>query len=113
MGEPFTSETAALSTRSRRDGALDNALAALERLAGAPGCLERPDTPDQHVTAVRRLPAMPASYAPFPEALDGRLTSALAARGISQLYTHQADAIGHALSGRNVVVITPTASGKT
>src|SRR5258707_61382 len=51
MGEPFTSETAALSTRSRRNGALDNALAALEKLAGAPGGIERPDTPDQHVTA--------------------------------------------------------------
>ena len=34
-------------------------------------------------------------------------------RGIDQLYTHQAAAIGHALAGRNVVVTTPTASGKT
>ena len=37
----------------------------------------------------------------------------LAARGIDQLYTHQAEAIDHALAGRNVVVVTPTASGKT
>ena len=107
MGEPLTSETAALSTRSRRDSALD---AALEKLAGV---AERPDTPDQHVTALRRLPAVPASYAPFPDALDERLKVALRTRGISQLYTHQADAIAHALGGRNVVVITPTASGKT
>ena len=49
----------------------------------------------------------------FPTALDPRLTSALAARGVEQLYTHQAEAIEHALAGRNVVVITPTASGKT
>ncbi len=27
--------------------------------------------------------------------------------------THQADAVGHVLAGRNVVVVTPTASGKT
>ena len=107
MGEPLASETAALSTRSRRDGALD---AALEKLAGV---AERPDTPDQHVTALRRLPAVAAAYAPFPEALDERLRAALRTRGISQLYTHQADAIAHALGGRNVVVITPTASGKT
>jgi DEAD/DEAH box helicase domain-containing protein len=101
-----------LATRSRRDGT-DNALAAaLERLApGSPA--ERPDAPDLHVTAVRRLPAVAAQYAPFPEALDDRLKRALAARGISQLYTHQAEAIDHALAGRNVVVITPTASGKT
>src|SRR5437899_3670216 len=101
--------TTDLATRSRRDGALD---AALERLA--PGRMpERPDTPDRHVTAVRRLPAVAARYAPFPEALDERLRRALASRGISQFYTHQAEAIDHALAGRHVVVITPTASGKT
>jgi DEAD/DEAH box helicase domain-containing protein len=97
-----------LATRSRRDSALD---AALERLA--PGPPERADTPDLHVTAVRRLPEAPARYAPFPDALDPRLKGALATRGISQLYTHQAASIDHALAGRNVVVITPTASGKT
>src|SRR3990170_6315376 len=109
MAQPEKPETSALATRSRRDGALE---AALERLAPdrAP---ERPDTPDLHVTAVRRLPAAAAQYAPFPAALDARLLSALQARGISQLYTHQAEAIEHALAGRHVVVITPTASGKT
>ena len=102
-------ETRALESRSRRDGALD---AALERLAL--GHLpERPDTPDLHVTAVRRLPAVAAQYAPFPAGLDERLRHALATRGISQLYTHQAEAIDHALAGRNAVVVTPTASGKT
>ncbi len=32
---------------------------------------------------------------------------------MEQLYTHQAEAFGHVLAGRNVVTITPTASGKT
>jgi len=50
---------------------------------------------------------------PFPEALDARLRQALESRGIARLYTHQAESIGHALAGRDVVVITPTASGKT
>src|SRR3989440_11043410 len=95
--------------RSHAENALD---AALERLA--PGRVgERPDTPDLHVTALRRLPALAAQYVPFPKPLDRRLTNALDARGIKQLYTHQADAIEHAINGRNVVVITPTASGKT
>jgi DEAD/DEAH box helicase domain-containing protein len=94
--------------RSHTENALD---AALERLAAGP--VDRPDTPDQHITAVRRLPAVTAQFAPFPDALDSRLKGALASRGIEQLYIHQADAIGHALAGRNVVVITPTASGKT
>ncbi|PYR22775.1 MAG: hypothetical protein DMF94_03445 [Acidobacteria bacterium] len=94
--------------RSRPDGALD---AALERIGGSDN--NRPDTPDLHVTAVRQLPAVAAELAPFPAALDDRLTRALQSRGIDRLYTHQADAINHALAGRHVVVVTPTASGKT
>ena len=95
--------------RMADEGALD---AALGRLV--PGDLpERPDTPDLPVTAVRRLPAVAAEFAAFPDALDSRLTQALRSRGIEQLYTHQAEAIGHVLGRRNVVVVTPTASGKT
>ena len=96
------------ATTSRGDGALD---AALERLGGRE--LDRPDTPDLPVTAVRRLPAVTARLAPFPDALDERLKQALRARGIAELYTHQAQVIEHALAGRHTVVITPTASGKT
>ena len=72
-----------------------------------------PDHPDAHVTAVRRMPPSPASTAPYPEALDPRLCDTLRARGIAELYTHQAEAVAHVLAGRNVVVTTPTASGKT
>jgi DEAD/DEAH box helicase domain-containing protein len=109
MFDAWPPETSALRVRSGREGALD---AALQRLV--PGHLpDRPDAPDLQITAVRRLPAVGARYAPFPEALDSRLQDALVARGVSQLYTHQADAIAHALSGRHTVVITPTASGKT
>ena len=101
--------TSALATPSGRDGALD---AALDRLA--PGRVaDRSDTPDLHVTAVRRLAAVAATYAEFPSVLDPRLCQALATRGVTAPYTHQAAAIDHALGGRNVVVITPTASGKT
>lgn len=65
------------------------------------------------VTAWQRLPARPARTAPFPAALDRRLARALEQRGISTLYTHQAAAIEAAWRGENVVVVTPTASGKT
>jgi DEAD/DEAH box helicase domain-containing protein len=107
MNELTTTDTRV--RKPGRDGALD---AALDRLV--PGRLpDRPDNPDGHVTAVRRMAAVAAECAPFPEALDPRLTTALQARGISQLYTHQAATIEHALAGRHAVVITPTASGKT
>ena len=91
-----------------KDRALQEAVARL-------GLSPRPGGPDADpiVTATRRLPAAAAQYAPFPETTDIRLRAVLAARGIEQLYTHQADAFEHALAGRNVVTITPTASGKT
>jgi DEAD/DEAH box helicase domain-containing protein len=41
------------------------------------------------------------------------LWSILAKRGISQLYSHQAHAIDLVRNGRDVVLVTPTASGKT
>src|SRR5439155_1543771 len=60
--------------RSHAENALD---AALERLA--PGRVgERPDTPDLHVTALRRLPALAAQYVPFPKPLDRRTIRARA-----------------------------------
>ncbi len=96
----------------RTDPAHDIALqTALDRLTG--GTAERPDRPDGWVTAVRRLPARTAEYAPFPEEIDPRVREILGDRGIEQLYTHQAAAISHAMAGRNVVITTPTASGKT
>ena len=85
---------------------------ALERF-GAGRSIAPADNPDGWVTTVRTLPAIDARYAPWPELVDARLRSALEARGISQLYTHQAAALTHALGGDNVVVTTPTASGKT
>jgi DEAD/DEAH box helicase domain-containing protein len=65
------------------------------------------------VTAVHRIAAMSGRYVPVPERLDRRLARVLEARGISEVYTHQAEAIDHVLAGRDVVVVTPTASGKT
>src|SRR5207245_1016517 len=44
----------------------------------------------RHLTLDHTLPARPARYAGFPDSLDLRLGQALAARGISRLYTHQA-----------------------
>jgi DEAD/DEAH box helicase domain-containing protein len=65
------------------------------------------------VRAIRRQPARAAQYAPMPESVSTALADALRARGIDQLYTHQAASVAAALEGRNVVVVTPTASGKT
>ncbi|MGA2185438.1 MAG: DEAD/DEAH box helicase [Bryobacteraceae bacterium] len=69
--------------------------------------------PDSPIRAIRRQPAREAAYAGMPEELDPTLRAMLEARGIPQLYTHQADAFRLSSAGKNVVVVTPTASGKT
>jgi DEAD/DEAH box helicase domain-containing protein len=65
------------------------------------------------ITAVRHIEARPAVFAPFPSSLDPRLVEALRARGISQLYLHQAQAFEIVAKGEHLVTVTPTASGKT
>src|SRR5918996_3847040 len=65
------------------------------------------------VTAHRTLEPQPPRSAAWPGALDPRLGDGLRRRGVEALYTHQAQAIEAALAGRNVCVVTPTASGKT
>ncbi|MEX0782154.1 MAG: DEAD/DEAH box helicase [Dehalococcoidia bacterium] len=64
-------------------------------------------------TLVRRIEERAPRFAPWPEGLDTSLLYALRQQGIAEPYTHQARAIEHAVAGRNVVVVTPTASGKT
>ena len=61
----------------------------------------------------RVVPATEGRYAPFPDDLDERLSGALRSRGIDRLYSHQAAVWTEVRAGRNVVVVTPTASGKT
>ncbi|HEY4689507.1 MAG TPA: DEAD/DEAH box helicase [Anaerolineae bacterium] len=67
----------------------------------------------RNVAAWERIPARAARFSPAPAALDPRLIDALRARGIEQLYTHQAEAVESALRGENPVIVTATASGKT
>jgi DEAD/DEAH box helicase domain-containing protein len=59
------------------------------------------------------LEPQPPRYAPWPAGLDPRLVEALRGRGFEALYTHQAAAVEAVRAGRNVCVVTPTASGKT
>lgn len=58
-------------------------------------------------------PAREAKDGPLPADLDPSLAAALKARGIDRLFSHQAQALELARAGRDVVVATPTASGKS
>lgn len=59
------------------------------------------------------IPPREAVYSEFPASINPRIKSVLQKRGISKLYSHQATAIEKILSDKNVVIVTPTASGKT
>ena len=65
------------------------------------------------ITATRHFPAQPPVLVPFPASLDPRIGDAVRARGIDELYSHQAHAWDRIAKGQHVVVVTPTASGKT
>ena len=59
------------------------------------------------------LPPREANFAAMPPWLDPCIVNGLAGRGIERLYSHQAEAIEAVHAGEDVVVVTPTASGKT
>ena len=59
------------------------------------------------------VPARPADLVVMPDWLDPGLRGGLASRGITSLYRHQAEAIEAIRAGDDVVVVTPTASGKS
>ncbi|HWX25764.1 MAG TPA: DEAD/DEAH box helicase, partial [Vicinamibacteria bacterium] len=91
--------------KDQGDGALIGTLKALE--------LERTLAFEPVLTALRRFEKEPAAWADFPEELHPGLLAVLKARGFERLYAHQRTAWDQASEGKNLVVVTPTASGKT
>ncbi|HOE64013.1 MAG TPA: DEAD/DEAH box helicase [Candidatus Sumerlaeota bacterium] len=66
-----------------------------------------------NITYKKVIPGHPPIFADFPESLSAELASVLKKRGIEKLYYHQNKAIEALGRGENIVVVTPTASGKT
>ena len=85
---------------------MENPSLALEKLLASPEFAP-------NIVVNRLVPAAAGEYAPFPAGLDGRLAGVLRRRGIEKLYTHQAEVFEKVRAGKDVVVVTPTASGKT
>lgn len=59
------------------------------------------------------LPARKGSFAPLPRDLSPLMSAALEQKGISRLYSHQEESYRSIRAGRDTVIVTPTASGKT
>ena len=68
---------------------------------------------DEVLTCIKHIPAREAQYQPMPTWLRAELAAAYCAKGVDRLYSHQAAAADLARAGKNFVVVTPTASGKT
>jgi DEAD/DEAH box helicase domain-containing protein len=65
------------------------------------------------ITGELTIPERRGEFSAFPETLDERVQTALRNKGIDRLYTHQRSAWEATRLGKHVVVVTPTASGKT
>lgn len=65
------------------------------------------------ITGQQLLRGREGQYAPLPQDLPESLRKALEMRGLHRLYSHQAQAWAAVQAGEDLVVVTPTASGKS
>jgi DEAD/DEAH box helicase domain-containing protein len=85
----------------------------LDQFQEALGALAARYHADEVLTCVKHIPAREAQFRAMPEWVRLELAAAYRAKGIEQLFSHQAAAAELARAGKNFVVVTPTASGKT
>jgi DEAD/DEAH box helicase domain-containing protein len=85
----------------------------LARVAKVLDAFAARDHNGEMLTAVRHYPAREAQWAEFPEWMHADLKAAYQGKGIRKLYTHQTAATEAVHARKNVVIVTPTASGKT
>src|SRR5580693_7586311 len=114
MSESLAVRRASASNEAISDGsASPRSSTAITRVHQVLDVLAARDVHGEILTAVRHYPAREAQWADFPAWINADLRSAYAGKGIRQLYSHQAAAAETVHAGKNVVVVTPTASGKT
>src|SRR5438045_617054 len=87
--------------------------ASLETVHNIIGSLVARYRQEEVLTAIQQIPARNAKFRPMPAWVTSALAEAYRAKGIQQLYSHQASTAELVRENKNVVVVTPTASGKT
>jgi DEAD/DEAH box helicase domain-containing protein len=70
-------------------------------------------TYDNQIAHIEHIAPRRAAYAKLDEPLDSALQDCLDAHGFSRLYAHQAAAVNHVRAGKNVIIATSSASGKS
>ncbi|MCX7766481.1 MAG: DEAD/DEAH box helicase, partial [Candidatus Sumerlaeia bacterium] len=94
------------NTKITSEPVSDDVLTVLQRLRNHPRL-------SKNITYIHHMRAKPAEWIDFPEGLEKQLIEALNKKGILRLLSHQAEAIQKIRTGKNVIIATPTASGKT
>jgi len=107
MSESLAVRTAAVSTSVTIPDALVSPVRDVLDLFAAR------DRDGEILTAVRHFPAREAQWADFPSWTSANLRAAYQAKGVRRPYTHQAATAAAVHDEKNVVIVTPTASGKT
>ena len=69
--------------------------------------------PGEAIVHERTIPPQPGSHAERIDHLGSGVARVVEASGVGRLYSHQEEALRHIGEGGNVVVATPTASGKS
>ncbi|HPA14817.1 MAG TPA: DEAD/DEAH box helicase, partial [Desulfobacterales bacterium] len=67
----------------------------------------------ENVRAIRKISARPGEFLDYPSWVNPVLRKVLVDRGLGRLYSHQAKAVDLVRRGQSIVIVTPTASGKT
>jgi DEAD/DEAH box helicase domain-containing protein len=67
----------------------------------------------QQIVHIERIPHQGAIFGKLDSPLHPSLQACLESLGISALYSHQAEALNAILAGKNVIIATPSASGKS
>ncbi|MFH1741545.1 MAG: DEAD/DEAH box helicase [bacterium] len=65
------------------------------------------------ITFWHTIPPRPPEFGDWPPGVPDRLRAVPEAKGVHRPYSHQTEAVQLVQNGKNVVVVTPTASGKT
>ncbi len=84
-----------------------------ENLAKSLEILKEIGVKNDSIRAIKHLPAQKGQYREYPQNVHSALVEAFKEKGFSQLYSHQHSSWERLKKGKNVVVVTPTASGKT
>ncbi len=84
-----------------------------EKLLRSIELLKRTGYEGGSIRAVKHIPAQEGKYREYPDGVHPALLDALRQKGFQNLYSHQRSCWDALQERKNVVVVTPTASGKT